>query len=206
MKKTIIIGTPHGGTLYGHDGLQLYMQKGKQSPSVPPGIYEGEWIRELIEDLSEEADRRKIFRHFYFLFSAPTETPPNTRRRMVNMLVKELKRNGSESLYIEPHVNADGHSEWTDAEGHRVFYNEKAGRYKALDLSDSIHSWKPIKTKERSPLESKFPWINKMHCPALLAELFFMTNKKETEAANTFEGLKAYTMGLMEFCEGWVNS
>jgi len=190
---TIIFGAPHGATFWGHNGLEVYLQAGKRSPVVPPGILEGDYVRDLLLDIEENAPPSI---DDYYLFLSPTETPPAARAKAVNKMIKAI---GGDCLYIEPHVNASGMGQnWNNAEGHIVFHNE-AGEEYAAQLSEQIDRHKIMDTTNRGIRRGWFTVLKEVNCPALLAEMFFMTNKAETLAAATLEGQLGFCNGFTSF-------
>ena len=211
----LFYGAPHGGIWHSRD-FCLYMETGKKSPGMPSkfydydslpeiGIHEGEWVRQMLSVYSEmlwdlygletQQDKRP-FLDSDFLFMGAPEYSPASRAAAVNLLVDA---HGGDCIYIEPHVNASG-NDWSAADGHRVFYNDQA-KDMAKELSHKIALNKPINTKERTPsmAPKSWSWFHKIKCPAMLCELFFMTNQRETEACQGFEAMGQIADAFHEF-------
>jgi len=203
QKKTVIFNRPHGADFVLNDGTEIYLQKGKQCM----GFHEGQYISDLMCMIERDMADKLPDVDDYYLFNQPTETPTGARTKAVNMIADAI---GGECLTIELHVNAFGNGAKYDkrknsAEGHRVFYNAKGKKY-AQAMSEAIMANKLTNTIER-PIKKAPPWWRWVHNnkgPMLLVELFFMTNEKETKAANCQAGMQGFSHGVIDFCwRGW---
>ena len=205
---TILYGMPHGRYFHLHNGMVVYCETGKCSPGMPQawhiddklpavGIHEGEWLAEMLFDYSQWLydNDTKVSEQSHLLSSSAPEYPPKARAEAVNLLLPHID---GDVIYIEPHCNASG-NEWSDAQGHKVFYNDAARKY-ALPLSNAIARNKAQDTRERAPrLAPRGWWLDEIKCPAMYLESFFMTNKYETKIAMDFVGMQGIYMGLYDF-------
>jgi hypothetical protein len=204
----MIYGMPHGRVFHLHNGISVYMESGKKSPGMPGawtdveelprlGIYEGEYIAELMHTYSGHLfdHEYELWQRSYFLFASAPEYTPKSRARAVNLLLPHIE---DDVIYIEPHCNASG-NEWSKAQGHIVFHNEAATECAPI-LSECIDEFKAQDTKNRGvKLAPKSWWLDEVNCPAMYSEIFFMTNKYETEIAMEYLGMEGSFLGFQEF-------
>jgi N-acetylmuramoyl-L-alanine amidase len=176
----------------GHSGMAFgqYYTAGKRSPDVPPGIYEGEFNR-IIVDL--------VYWGMQWDDDAPiavcklnmgvVNVPIVVKRKTINQIVKTEARLGNEVALIEIHANAMGNKGWHPASGSRVFVPKMpmwGGSAKKQRVMTSIALAQKITNKfdtddripynTRSIKEANFAMLN-VHCPAVLVECGFMTNR-----------------------------
>jgi len=207
---TIIYGNPHGRVYYMHGGKRVYMESGKKSPGMPQGwhesesdelpeigIHEGEWVYNMLNKYTEHLwnTDSPLFAKTQVMFNSASEYPPKARAAAVNLLLKYID---DDAIYIEPHCNASG-NDWSDAQGHKVLYNEAASKFAPM-LSRCIDVNKAPDTKERALKLAALSWaLDEVNCPAMYAEMFFMTNKYETAIAQKYLGIEGSYLGLQEF-------
>jgi hypothetical protein len=181
--KHVIVTVSHGGT---HDGI--YLQSGKAGPH----IREGEYLRRLLDGFGDHNP------NIHLLRAGDIESPPGRRKDAVNRLVAKYGK--SNCLLIEPHVNASGMGGWKPAKGHRIIHNGKYGVVDAAKELDALHSaW--IGTESRGVTNGlgKYTMLG-VNCAAIIDELYFMTNREESDAA--WGRLRAYRHLLLDFAEG----
>jgi N-acetylmuramoyl-L-alanine amidase len=157
---------------------ETYMTRGKQSPEVPPGIYEGEFNRDIARML-----------HGFFrelgefdstnLAPGPMSASPLARAKFVN---DYIKRTGEKAIYLAIHANASPKPGWSDANGARVFVAPNASKT-SVALATSIRkTWGAYDIGIEAPRQvkrAKFTELTRTTCPAVLVECGFMTNKND---------------------------
>jgi len=159
----------------GHSGLVdgFYLTQGKRSPEVPPGIYEGEFNRNIafyIEHL-REGDT-------VITAQGPLNPTLASRTAFANMLHKKF---GNCAL-ISIHANAAQGNGWSPAQGLTVFtHPQPSPRSATLAslLEDELN--RVNYTYSRGIRKARFTMLTKTQCPSVLLELGFMTNKEEAE-------------------------
>ena len=204
---TVIYGNPHGRDFYLFDDTRVYMESGKKSPGMPQswkdgelpevGIHEGIYILNMLMEYSQYLidHESKLFEKTYFMFAGASEYPPKARAAAVNLLLPHID---DDVIYIEPHCNASG-NDWSDAQGHKVFYNEAARKY-AMPLSRHLKLNKAPDTRERAPkLAPRGWWLDELNCPGMYAEMFFMTNEYETKISQHYLGIQGYYQAFEQF-------
>jgi N-acetylmuramoyl-L-alanine amidase len=160
----------------GHEGLSphgFYLREGKQSPSVPPGIYEGVFNRTICNGVVEILRNSNV--ECVNLNPGPVNIPIDIRTAYANELYTHVEN----CRYVCVHANADGHGEWTDATGFRMFHypGSSGGRYMAECFHDEFEARTAI--RPRSIKANRFAELIKTDMPAVYIECGFMTNKTE---------------------------
>lgn len=185
-----LIDAGHGGMLFGR-----YMTAGKRSPSVPPGIYEGEFNRIVAAQLT------------YYMYDAiainpgPIDIPLRARVNTINKIVASLD---DDVVSVSIHANAAGRAGWSSASGFRVFYPfalwDADRRRKSKLLAECINSAfvsnHMIPYGERAPKRAKFTMIAKPRCPAVLVECGFMTNIYDADFMASRRGQSEITLSI----------
>ena len=178
---TWLLDPGHGGMSIDHNGeYNLYLTKGKRSPTVPPGIYEGEFNHNISERVYVIGKKRglKIQR----LAVGPVDIPLKSRIKHANEMHKVL----GNCFYLSIHANASPKKAWSDAHGPVFFHhpNSKQGAVFASILNHAI--WSNVYEYTRGLKTSR--WMKVLRStkmPACLAELGFMTNKLEAQFMST---------------------
>ena len=167
-----LINCGHSGMLWGH-----YLTQGKQSPNVPPGIYEGEFNREIGKRLNYLLPNSRL------LTPGPCNVTQATRRKNVN-LIASLE---NDVILLSVHANAAQNSGWQDrVSGARVFVRKRpfaaarladysASVQIAQDISQAFKDG-PLPYSVRPVKEMNFG-ILKVKCPSVLVECGFHTNR-----------------------------
>ena len=178
----------------GHGGMAFdtYMTAGKQSPEVPPGIYEGEFNRSVCELISWSLDDVEI------TAPGPINIPLKDRVRFVNQLHKRFK----DCVLISIHANAAAGSGWSKARGLVVFHSKKAS-------ADSKRLAKLVEgelafadyTKSRGIKKANHTITTKVKCPAILVECGFMTNKEEAASLASYKTQNLIADAIVSACE-----
>jgi N-acetylmuramoyl-L-alanine amidase len=205
-----ILDPGHGGVAFGH-----YVTKGKRSPHVPPGIYEGEFNREVALDT-----------HFKWTLDIPPGCSPmdctmigtgpiNIPLKARVDFVNGLPFPARDMALISIHANAEGglkRGEWGKASGSRLFISKRAsnGSYRledrlSLAMIDAMKAGK-IPYAMRPTRLVNHTITTRVKCPAILVECGFMTNEADatwlaTEGASAwadviFRAMLAYQEGL----------
>jgi N-acetylmuramoyl-L-alanine amidase len=180
----LIIGFGHGGTAFGH-----YLTPGKRSPEVPPGIYEGEFLREVGKRIMDHPD-------VLILNPGPIDIPLGVKVKAINQICKQYP----DCVYIELHTNAAGKPGWSNANGTRVFYYEGKWRasIKGKYLASYISNLMPINTLGNwaRVFGKNFYMLRKPKCPAALVELDFHTHPEIAPFMASEQGVEFYSRAI----------
>lgn len=181
-----ILDPGHGGFAFGH-----YCTKGKQSPEVPPGIYEGVFNRQVAWNVGLHMLRE---RKQEVVVTAPSaiNVPLKTRVEFVNSLPFD------DMALISIHANAAGNSGWSEASGARVFTPRMADTQTKV-LAGLLEQFIDIATQDgslpygrRARGRADFTVIHKVRCPAILVECGFMTNMDDARFLASERGIKTW--------------
>lgn len=172
----------------GHEGMSpggLYMRRGKQSPEVPPGIYEGEFTHDVAERVVT------ALKSLGFPCVNLSPGPVNIPLKNKSKKHPEQSRIGySNQLHarigncrlVSIHANASPDPGWSDANGMRTFVSprasstsEKMARLFQEQLVDATGFY------NRGIKEMGFDIIDDTSMPAVILEIGFMTNKENAE-------------------------
>jgi N-acetylmuramoyl-L-alanine amidase len=169
----------HGGEIFGE-----YLTADKRSPEVPPGIFEGVYNREICSLVVPALNGSGI--EAEFINPGPYNIPQTERVKLVNDI---HKRTGDQCILVVLHCNAARGSGWSDANGFRVFVSRNASQ-RSRDLSMYFVDGMDLNTAllARPTLEKNFSILAKTKCPAVLLEMFFMTNKNDVAYATSDTG------------------
>ena len=175
----------------GHSGVAFdhYLTRGKQSPAVPPGIYEGEFNREVCHQIIKYNDNDGGPLDICFLNPGPINISLRDRVKTVNQLAKLEK-----VCLLSIHANAAGYGGWQPARGSRVFHARRASRQSkqfAKFLHDEMWENGSLPYPPRNIAAKNFYMLWRTRCPAILSECGFMTNKLEALFMAGSGGVKA---------------
>lgn len=169
-----ILDPGHGGMSFGY-----YLTKGKQSPQVPPGIYEGEFNRSVCEMA------QNLRPNIIVTIPGPINVPLKIRAKYINELATKL---GPENCaLISVHANAMGRRGWDDAKGFTVFHSRTPLREskrlanvaeRCLTEANYAES-RGVKKANFGIITFGHKRILKVKIPAILVELGFMTHWDE---------------------------
>lgn len=178
MSKHIYVLDP------GHCGLAPgghYLRKGKQSPSVPPGIYEGEFNRDI-------ARRVRCMLHYADIESCITcPGPVSARDKERIKFVNDLHAKTNNVIYVGIHANAAPGPGWNDsAKGHTIFVSRPRFGTKlspaSMPIARRVHTaLTELDRPHRGIKGARFAVLAKTKCPAILCELGFMTHQGEAK-------------------------
>jgi len=161
----------------GHGGISpggLYLTPGKRSPEVPPGIYEGEFNRDMARRLQAHCEGAGIDSTII------SPGPINVRNLDRANFSNQLHRHRKNCVYLSIHANASGNGkEWNQAKGFVVFHYP--GSKPGQDMARIFHhhlAQGPISS--RGIKTARFTVLAKTSHPAILVEYGFMTNMEDT--------------------------
>ena len=172
-----IIDCGHGGMAFGK-----YVTAGKRSPEIPPGIYEGEFNRQMAEAISLYLDDESLI-----LTPGPINVSLSARVKMVNKIISDNE--GERIALVSVHANAFGRTpRWHTANGYAVFTkrnpdlsSRRMAEFVLNGMSKSSHL---VSMQSRGLKHMDFAIIKRTACPAILMECGFMTSKHDVEFLN----------------------
>lgn len=164
----IILDNGHGGTINGK-----YQTAGKRSPKWPDGsqLFEGVYNREIVGKLRRFLCMNEI--EFEILVPEQTDVSLSERVRRVNSIYKKRK----DAVLISVHADAFSKE---SANGFSVYTSPGKTRSDgyAKIISEKYEKNIP-EIRNRGIKEANFYILKRTHCPAVLIETGFMTNKKD---------------------------
>ncbi len=145
-----------------------YQTAGKQSPD---GMREYAFNREVAQYVKDYLSNYLDIK-IHFVHEDTRDVPLKER----TMRAKALKAD----LYVSIHANAFGTNGWNEANGIETYVYVTKPK-EALALAEKVQSALVQNTslKNRGVKTANFQVLRETHCPALLIECGFMTNKKE---------------------------
>lgn len=171
-KYRFILLAGHGGMAFGH-----YMTAGKQSPEVPPGVYEGQFNRTICRTIDRYAENTGFSTEI--LNTGPYNIPQGDRVDLINNI---HAKTGDKCILIVIHANAAGAPGWSSARGFGVFHSRNAStRSKVLARMVEQSMRKGIESPSRGIKIRGHGITTYTKCPAILVECPFMTNRTEAE-------------------------
>jgi N-acetylmuramoyl-L-alanine amidase len=185
----VILDPGHGGVLWG----KHYFTKGKRSPKVGPGvgIYEGNFNRLVAQHVALHLDFHRV--PWTTTTMGADNMPLSRRVKFVN----EAYRLEPDSVLVSIHANAAKGKGWSGGNGGRIFACP-SGSEKTWDLAEKLM----LSFKKISPntwiKKSNFTIIYRTHCPAVLVECGFMTNREEAAFMASDEGVRTYALAITE--------
>ena len=186
----------------GHGGISPfnneYVTPGKRSPKKEDGtqFYEGVNNRILV-DMIYDALKDNGF-DVVKLVDTWKDVPLSERVRKANELHEEKK-----SFLISIHSDAFGNGlEWTSPRGITVFTSK--GETKSDILARWFHQELACNfdgiTSDRGIKEANFYILSKSHCPALLLELGFHTNREELRLMEGEDWKRRVVKSIVDAC------
>ena len=165
-----ILDPGHWGMVWGH-----YLWPGKQSPMVPPGIYEGEFNRDMCQRIHALDPANTVI-----TVPGPINVPLRARIKFINKLSTV-----EDCALLSIHANAAGRAGWNEAQGHAVFHSRTPlAASKRLAHTVSTQLERAHYTSSRGVKKANFSIITYGHkrilqakIPAVLIEYEFMTNR-----------------------------
>jgi len=192
----------------GHGGIgpfETYLTRGKRSPHVPPGVYEGGFNENMTGVIRAGLVNELGYNHVVNLRPGPVNTPLKSRIKYVNALAKTLP--DQDLVYAACHANAARGKGWRPARGHRVFYkawSPESKKMASLIDTELCKAWPnmPSRGIKAAPFlkECRGPKM-----PSVLIEFGFMTNELDCEYLSDhnliIDGAAAVTRALLGFAE-----
>jgi N-acetylmuramoyl-L-alanine amidase len=157
---------------------------GKRSPEIPPGIYEWEFNRDVVNRIISLGEAAGI--QCVDIVVQKESIPLRERVRRANKL-NETHR----CAFISVHANASGKGGWSNAEGFAVFIKPGASipeQNLALILSEELPQ---IVLRNRGIKVAGFYVLKRTKMPAVLTENGFMTSKSDCELLSRPAGRQA---------------
>ena len=169
----------------GHEGMSpggLYLRQGKQSPSVPPGIYEGEFNRAVAFHLQGKCNESKI----PSVITAPGAINVSLQQRVG--YANKLHAVTGDCVFLSIHANASSRSGWGKPHGYTILHAPR-GSKASRDLAERINrSMRATTTASRGVRTARFTVLTKTSCPAVLVECGFMDNIGDAQYMASGEG------------------
>jgi N-acetylmuramoyl-L-alanine amidase len=180
----------HGGVAFGH-----YLTPGKRSPEVPPGIYEGEFNRAVCGYLHNEEK-------FLNIVPGPIRVPLQDRVDFVNGIAEH-----ENVALISVHANAAGDgNQWNKANGFTIFTSKDSlteSRILARCIHKEFFESFGDTIKSRGIKQENFTVLKRSHCPAVLVECGFMTNKSDVAFLASGSGQRAIAAAIYGACAAY---
>lgn len=193
----------------GHEGMSpgdIYLRKGKQSPLVPPGIYEGEFNHDIVNRVCTACtaagiDCVNISPGPISIALKNSKHPERSRVGYVNKLHEEL----GDCVLVSVHSNATGKGNWDEsASGMTSFVSPKAG-YQSKMLVEIFHNAlvKMTSLKDRGIRKQTFATIDQTTMPAIYLEIGFMTHPKDARFLASPEGRNKIVQAMLASIFEW---
>ena len=193
-RYTWILDPGHGGIGPGGE----YLTAGKQSPQVPPGIYEGQFNRRIAE--------RVIAQCPCAVMSTTTKDPANMGLAERAEYVRGLQAIRKNCMLISIHANALGNGKnWNEAHGATVFHHPSnaAGQKLARRILYSIGDRTELDIG-RGIRTARFAILSRTRSiPGVLVECGFMTQKNEAIYLASDEGQAAIAFAIAEVIQNY---
>jgi N-acetylmuramoyl-L-alanine amidase len=187
----VILDPGHGGVLWG----QHYFTKGKRSPQVGPGvgIYEGNFNRLVAQHVALHLDFHRV------PWATTTMGAENMSLFRRVKFANEAYRLEPDTVLVSIHANAAPGKGWKDARGSRVFVangHSNVSWALSFHIHDKLHEHSPFPVRDIG--KANFTILKKTHCPAVLVECGFMTNREEAAFMASDEGVRTYALAITE--------
>lgn len=188
-KYSYIFLSGHSGMAFGH-----YLTAGKQSPEVPPGIYEGQFNREVVRSIVRFADNTGF--SVEMLGTGPYNIPQTERVDIVNR-IHELTN--KKCILVVIHANAAREPGWSASRGFAVYHSRNASvRSKCLARLTEKHMRAGIESPSRGVKIAGHTITTKTKPPAILVECPFMTNKTDAAYMASERGVSEISNAIWE--------
>jgi len=178
---TWILDPGHGGVGIGGE----YLTKGKQSPDVPPGIYEGKFNREVAFGVKYSLDEVGID----CMITNPGII--NIKNKFRTKFARDMQKIRKNCIFVSIHANAKGSGKnWNNARGTTIFNYPGDDRGKILSerLIKAFGSHTHL--FQRGIHTSRFNVLfGTRNMPSLLVECGFMTHKQEASYLASSKGV-----------------
>lgn len=186
-RYTWILDPGHGGV----DQNGVYLTAGKRSPRVPPGIYEGQFNREIAQRVIECCPGTTI--------AVTTPGPENLGLWERSAFARKLQAQSGNCILISIHANAAGDgATWNSARGATVFHHpdNAAGQRLATRILSSFGKFTALDVK-RGIRQARFSVLAGTRAiPGVLVESGFMTHLEEAKYLASDAGKAAIALAL----------
>jgi len=191
MSKVVILDCGHSGLLNG-----VYQTSGKRSPVWEDGsvYYEGVGNRQIVHAASQYLERLGWTVLYTVHPSDPSDVPLSQRIKISN---SHFRRYPS-AFQISVHSN--GFSK-ESANGYEVFTSKgqtKSDKIATVWIDEMRRAFPDL--NNRGHKEANFA-MNRVHCPSILIETMFHTNRKECEILMSEKGRELIAIAIVETCE-----
>ena len=191
MSKVVILDAGHGGELNG-----VYQTSGKRSPVWEDGTqyFEGVGNRQIVHAASQYLERLG----WTVLYTVHPNDPSDvTLSQRIKISNSHFRRYPS-AFQISVHSN--GFSK-ESANGYEVFTSKgqtKSDKIATVWIDEMRRAFPTL--NNRGHKEANFA-MNRVHCPSILIESMFHTNKKECEILMLESGREKIAIAIVETCE-----
>ena len=191
MSKVVILDCGHSGLLNG-----VYQTSGKRSPVWEDGsvYYEGVGNRQIVHAASQYLERLGWTVLYTVHPSDPSDVPLSQRIKISN---SHFRRYPS-AFQISVHSN--GFSK-ESANGYEVFTSKgqtKSDKIATVWIDEMRRAFPDL--NNRGHKEANFA-MNRVHCPSILIETMFHTNRKECEILMSESGREKIAIAIVETSE-----
>lgn len=192
---TWLLNPGHGGMING-----VYQTPGKRSPLVPPGIYEGEFNRAVVDIVEVLLRQYNVHVINIAAFIGPYQTWWNDLDP--HIVAANQLANVFDCRFIHVEANAAREPGWSKAHGHKVFHypGSKLGTPMADVFSEKLKQYNH--TLDRGVEGKKYKILKQTSMPAVLLECGFMTNlgeaKRMADSEFRLHTAEAIVAGIME--------
>lgn len=194
-QTNIILLASHGGVVPTPNGEGIAMTSGKRSNGtktlLDKGIIEGYWTRQMCALIKAKIDTycwfesdfgKPLIGNAIFLNPGPIDICKKDRVFAVNKVVHNFRtKHNMKSLLIEIHSNASPDPGWSDAHGIKIWHCQRASAMSikfAKEINKAL-----VKVPElmgsRGIGVANHTITKKTRCPAILADIFFHTNREQ---------------------------
>ena len=185
--RTVILDAGHGGMID-----NIYQTNGKRSPVWPDGrqYYEGVGNRELVKGIANRLKKDGI----KVITLVPEQEDISLTKRC-----KRANSETGESVFISVHSNA---ADVESASGFEAFSYRKtglSGDFTNIFYNEFIKEFPESKVRygaKKTGKTANFKVLRSTTMPAVLLELFFMTNEDDCELLMSKEGQEK----IISFC------
>ena len=191
MSKVVILDAGHGGELNG-----VYETSGKRSPVWEDGTqyFEGVGNRQIVHAASQYLERLG----WTVLYTVHPNDPSDvTLSQRIKISNSHFRRYPS-AFQISVHSN--GFSK-ESANGYEVFTSKgqtKSDKIATVWIDEMRRAFPTL--NNRGHKEANFA-MNRVHCPSILIESMFHTNRKECEILMSESGREKIAIAIVETCE-----
>jgi N-acetylmuramoyl-L-alanine amidase len=191
MSKVVILDAGHGGELNG-----VYQTSGKRSPVWEDGTqyFEGVGNRQIVHAASQYLERLGWTVLYTVHPNDPSDVSLSQRIKISNSHFQRYP----EAFQISVHSNGFIKE---SANGYEVFTSKgqtKSDKIATVWIDEMRRAFPTL--NNRGHKEANFA-MNRVHCPSILIESMFHTNRKECEILMSESGREKIAIAIVETCE-----